>query len=157
MARYIFILLWYAKVAKVALFSKIRLDSFRSSCMNVTLDYDYESPIDDFYNTTATVHEANNMSIATYAIYLNTLLGLSMTSFLATFLSVVLMGVFLRKKCIRIRIHMNLLAAFMLRSAVIVWVQFSLFAGQSDDTLEPDVSWIYLIFKFLLFNFSTKS
>ena len=72
--------------------------------------------------------------------YLTSLMTLSILSFIATLVSLLLMVFFLRK-CTRIYIHMNLLAAFMLRSLVFIWSQ-TIFIWQDPSTIEGEYTYI---------------
>ena len=72
--------------------------------------------------------------------YLTSLMTLSILSFITTLLSLLLMVFFLRK-CTRIYIHMNLLAAFMFRSLVFIWSQ-TIFIWQDPYAIEGEYKYI---------------
>jgi len=74
-------------------------------------------------------------------LYLNTLMGLSIASFITTFFSLLLMIFFLRK-CTRIYIHMNLLSSFMLRSLVFIWSQ-TIWIYQDPNAIENGLNQEY--------------
>lgn len=63
-------------------------------------------------------------------------LVLSFMSFLATFVSLVLMTVCL-KKCTRIYIHMNLLLAFMIRTLLFIWTQVNMAFTKKTEVVYP--------------------
>ena len=65
---------------------------------------------------------------------------LSIMSFITTLTSLLLMFFFLRK-CTRIYIHMNLLAAFMFRSLVFIWSQM-IFNWQDPSGVEEDEKYL---------------